>query len=335
MRRGAVLLVLANLAVIAGLAVAVPDLMVSPGRLVEGHRDVQRDCFACHTAFAGTPTAKCIACHDPQEIGRAGPVEAVAAGALAQPGASRMPGDAAPPFHGALEDTTCTRCHSDHRGRRAETVQGPAFAHGLLTEARRADCAGCHAAPQNDTLHANTRVTCQSCHDTEGWTPAGFAHDRLAADAPSDCTACHRAPKDSLHAHSSGACAVCHGLDTWVPAIFEHRYLARDARRDCTACHSADEPADALHAGTDGPYCGACHGTRAWEPARFEHWHYFPLHGDHAAACDTCHRSTDFRQYTCYGCHAHDRRSVRFEHDEEDVAADSDCVDCHRHGEDD
>lgn len=335
MRRGAVWLILANLTVIAGLAVAFPDLMVSPGKLVDGHQKVQRDCFACHTAFAGTPMSKCTSCHEPERIGRKNSEDNGRKHTQAQQVDVNLSRNESPAFHNALEDQTCTRCHTDHQGPAAATVSGSNFAHDLLADGRRENCRSCHAAPDNDTLHANTDSACRTCHDTDGWTPASFTHDQLASSAPTECTACHAQPDDTLHANSSTTCAVCHGLDRWVPATFRHRHLDGQAQRDCAACHRDDEPANALHAGTEGPYCGACHNTRAWQPADFDHWRYFTLRGEHNAACDTCHRSNDFKDYTCFSCHAHDRRSVRFEHEEEHVSAGSDCVECHRRGEDD
>lgn len=335
MPRGAVWLILANLTVIAGLAVAFPDQVVSPGKLVDGHQKVQRDCFACHTAFAGTPTSKCTSCHDPERIGRGKSATDGRRDVQARQVDVTFPADGSPAFHSALEDQTCTRCHTDHEGRAASSASGPTFAHDLLADRRREDCRSCHAGPGNDTLHPNTEAGCRTCHETDAWTPASFEHDRLASSAPTECTACHARPEDSLHADSRPTCAVCHGLDAWVPATFRHRHLDGRAQRDCAACHREDEPADALHAVTEGPYCGACHETRAWEPASFEHWRYFPLRGAHEAACDTCHPRNDFKQYSCFGCHAHDRRSVRFEHEEERVSADADCVDCHRRGTDD
>lgn len=203
---------------IGALAVIFPDAMVGPGDLVAGHAEIRGDCFACHTAFAGTQTRKCTNCHEPARIGH--------------------------------------------------------------------------------------------------------------ADAPTDCTACHTAPDDAPHKAVTDACASCHGLDRWTPAMFRHDRLASATKRDCAGCHAEAEPADALHRGTKGRYCGACHGTDAWEPARFDHWREFALVGPHNADCETCHRSNDFQQYTCYGCHEHARRSVRFAHEGE-VAATSDCARCH------
>ena len=70
MKRGAVLLVIAaNLLVLVALAFAYPHLMVSPGPLVGDHAELTKNCFACHAAFRGASSERCVVCHALPDIG--------------------------------------------------------------------------------------------------------------------------------------------------------------------------------------------------------------------------------------------------------------------------
>ena len=42
-----------NLIVLAVLAFVYPHLMVGPGKLIPGHKQLEADCFACHAPFTG------------------------------------------------------------------------------------------------------------------------------------------------------------------------------------------------------------------------------------------------------------------------------------------
>jgi hypothetical protein len=47
------ILLAANLIVLAVLAFVYPHLMVGPGKLIPGHRQLDADCFACHAPLRG------------------------------------------------------------------------------------------------------------------------------------------------------------------------------------------------------------------------------------------------------------------------------------------
>ena len=53
-----------------GLMYWFPHSTISPGELVEGHQNLNSDCFACHTAFKGISNEKCISCHKLSDIGK-------------------------------------------------------------------------------------------------------------------------------------------------------------------------------------------------------------------------------------------------------------------------
>jgi hypothetical protein len=95
------------------------------------------------------------------------------------------------------------------------------------------------------------------------------------------------------------------------------------------AAHIHTAPTDPLHRQISGD-CSQCHTTTQWTPATFDHAKYFVLDSDHNAACATCHVRSDYRNYTCYGCHEHTIENVRREHIKGGIRDFSNCVSCHR-----
>lgn len=216
------LILAANLGAIAILAFAYPHLMVGPGKLIPGHKQLEADCFACHAPLTGSSSERCASCHKPAEIGR-----------LTTKGLPLLKPLTKTPFHQKLVSKDCVACHSDHSGVKRYREQGR-FNHALL---------------QKDTL--------------------------------GQCQSCHKLPTDSLHRQISGNCSQCHNQNKWTPATFDH-----------------DK--------------------------------YFVLDRDHHARCVTCHEGSDYKIYTCYGCHEHTPASIRREHIEEGIRNFSNCVKCHR-----
>ena len=43
----------ANIIAITVLVFIYPQLMIAPGKLIPGHKQLDTDCFACHTPFRG------------------------------------------------------------------------------------------------------------------------------------------------------------------------------------------------------------------------------------------------------------------------------------------
>ncbi|MBK9363205.1 MAG: hypothetical protein IPM99_19915 [Rubrivivax sp.] len=124
-----------NLVVLVALAFAYPHLMISPGPLVKGHEDLVTDCFACHAAWRGASTSRCIECH-----------------AVADVGLKTTKGVAIPSrtvkvsFHQELVEQDCMACHSDHQGPKLTKRSRKPFSHALLKVAVKEQCATCHAA---------------------------------------------------------------------------------------------------------------------------------------------------------------------------------------------
>ncbi len=352
----------ANLVLLLLLTIFLPQYMIQPGRLMEAHRALETDCFACHVPFVGSRPARCIQCHKPAEIGL-----------VTTKGVPIGNEQKLIPFHQDLIEKDCVACHSDHKGVQAfypiarfshnllqagsgERCEGchrrpeddlhrqiagscgqchtreawtPAtFSHDLLAPGPRERCVGCHLGPEDD-LHSQVGDKCGACHTEKAWTPVTFNHDRLEPRLRGRCVACHRGPGDALHRQVGDKCGACHSEKSWTPATFSHDRLEPRLRARCQTCHR--RPGDTLHRQVVGN-CGQCHNKKAWTPATYNHDRFFRLDRNHRATCNTCHRNSDFTRYTCYGCHAHSRSGIRAEHREEGIVQYENCVKCHRSG---
>lgn len=110
----------ANLIAIAILAFVYPNLMVGPGKLISGHRQLESDCFACHAPLLGADSKRCVSCHKPADVGR-----------LTTTGLPVLKPLSSTPFHQRLASQDCVACHSDHAGVKRYRQQGR-FNHALL-----------------------------------------------------------------------------------------------------------------------------------------------------------------------------------------------------------
>ena len=170
-----------NLAALVLLAIFLPHLMVSPGKLIDAHTELATDCFACHTPFVGSKPEKCIACHEVAEIG----IKTTKGLAIDKEEKNVA-------FHQKLTEEDCVACHSDHKGVQAFRPIGQ-FSHQLLEPAVEKQCDSCHVNP-GDALHQKIEGNCGSCHTQTRWTPATFEHDkyfRFDKDHRTDCKTCH------------------------------------------------------------------------------------------------------------------------------------------------
>lgn len=229
MKRPVLLVVIVvNLALLVGLAFIYPHLMVSPGPLVKGHAELATDCFACHTAWRGASSERCITCHAVAEIGL-----------MTTQGLPIAGGTLKGSFHQELIVGDCMACHSDHQGPKLTQRSRKPFSHGLLKPTVRETCATCHVAPK-DTVHRALKVECSKCHESMAWRPAHFDHALLAPAELGRCESCHSAPTDRLHRQIQGGCVSCHQSAAWKPATFDHDkhfVLDRDHSASCDTCH--------------------------------------------------------------------------------------------------
>ena len=190
--------------------------------------------------------------------------------------------------------------------------------------------------------HAGLASDCFACH-----TPFRGA-------APERCVSCHKVAEIGLRttrglplsprpsrppfhqALSATDCLACHAehLGAHPPASlgpsFDHGLLQPALRGRCETCHAP--PRDRLHVQITAG-CAQCHKTTAWTPAAFDHDRYFRLDGAHATPCATCHVNSDFKRYTCFGCHEHTPAGIRARHEREGIRNIDNCVRCHRSGD--
>jgi hypothetical protein len=233
----------------------------------------------------------------------------------------------------------CLTCHTPYLGAPAAkcVLCHPLDSIGLQ---RRQTTAAAEPRPVLAGMHRSfVRTDCLECHtdhagpDLRGATRA-FSHEALSSDFLQRCTGCHEGnrPADSLHAQATAECSACHGTGAWKPTTFRHEALSAGSLQRCSGCHESKRPRDTLHQ-QGGGECGACHVTRAWTPASFTHGDFFVLDGNHQARCVTCHTEpSNYRVYTCYGCHEHSEARIASKHREEGIGNFGDCVRCHRSG---
>jgi len=267
------------------------DALVMPGKVIKGHAVLESDCKNCHVAFKKSAQRElCLDCHDHR---------AVAADIAAGRG-----------YHGRLKDTTCSACHTEHKGRDVNIAKldEAAFDHTLTDFALRGG-------------HAASKVKCRDCH----------APNVKFRDAPSDCHSCHK--KDDVHKGGLGkACVNCHDDTSWKKIRFDHSKTDypldgchvnveckachidnrfKPTPKDCYSCHRGDDNKKG-HKGMFGKKCESCHVTESWTASKFDHRRdtRYPLLGKHRPLkCDACHKGDVYTEKlgnACIGCHAKD-----------------------------
>lgn len=215
-----------NLVALAALAFIYPDLMVSPGKLVAGHKLLEGDCFACHAPFTGASSTRCTSCHKPADIGRLTTTGAV----LTKPATKAA-------FHQELNSHDCVACHSDHAGVK-RFARARSFDHTLLKQATRDQCQSCHKTP-TDALHKQITGNCLQCHTQEQWTPATFDHNKhfvLDRDHNTSCVTCH--------VRNDYSRFTCYGCHEHTPDNIRREHIKEGISKfdDCVECHrSANE----------------------------------------------------------------------------------------------
>jgi hypothetical protein len=265
-----VTVIVLNLLALMALVFVFPDLMVSPGPLVKGHAELAKDCFACHAAWRGASSERCVECHAVADIG-------LRTTKGVQIAAETIKGS----FHQELLEQDCMACHSDHQGPQLTNRSRKPFSHLLLKDSVRERCASCHAAPK-DNVHRDISIECGQCHQLNAWTPANFDHDMLDTTSLERCESCHHAPVDPLHRQIQGSCHSCHKTVAWKPATFDHNeYFVLDSHHDvaCGKCHKNNDY---------NRY--TCYGCHAHSPASIRSEHLEEGIRDFED-CVECHRS--------------------------------------------
>ncbi|MBP6628405.1 MAG: hypothetical protein KA297_03185 [Kofleriaceae bacterium] len=310
-------------------AASAQDLLKSsPGELASSHAalDTPDQCGACHEADNSITSAKCLGCHDHQDLrGRIAKGEGLHVSVK-------------------VKGVACKLCHQDHRGRKFDLMGWralggmKAFDHDLAGWPLRgkhaaSDCADCHktvnkqglrtflgteptcgACHQKEQPHGDIRKThqrCERCHGEAAWkpqrSPLDFDHDDKAQAAmPLEGT------------HEDVACAKCHPKSAFRLPKYDG---------SCGLCH--ESPHDGQLFSTKK--CQLCHSPafRSLDEVRFDHRKDagYALQGKHAELpCEQCHRkSLGKRKPTpgCEKCHADDNKhGARFDKFPE-------CATCH------
>jgi len=215
------LVLAANLIAIAMLAFTYPNLMVGPGKLIPGHKQLETDCFACHAPLLGASSERCVSCHKPAEIGR-----------LTTTGQPVSKPLTSTPFHQKLTTQDCIACHSDHAGVKRFRPHRH-FNHALLQKATLDQCQSCHKAPA-DALHRQISGNCSQCHNQNKWTPATFDHSKyfeLDRDHNASCVTCHTGNDYSRY--------TCYGCHEHTPDNIRREHIEEGIRDfdNCAECH--------------------------------------------------------------------------------------------------
>jgi len=187
------------------------------------------------------------------------------------------------------------------------------------------NCFACHAPLRGAS--AERCITCHAPADIGLRTTKGVPIKTVSASAASQM-------KVSFHQSlTEQNCMACHSdhagpnLTQRSRKLFSHALLRTEIRDRCEACHSA--PRNNMHQNLSAG-CGQCHTPSAWKPASFEHDKFFVLDRDHDVSCATCHTTTAFSKYTCYGCHEHTPANVARKHIKEGIQNFDNCAACHR-----
>ncbi len=219
-------LLAANLIALTILVFVYPNLMVGPGKLIPGHKQLETDCFACHAPLTGASSQRCVTCHKPGEIGRLTTVGLPVSKPLTST-----------PFHQKLVSEDCVACHSDHAGVKRYRVEGR-FNHTMLQRTTRNQCQGCHKSP-SDSLHKPISGNCSQCHNQNKWLPVTFVHNKYFAldrDHNTRCAICHVRNDYSRY--------TCYGCHEHSPYNIRGEHIEEGIRYydNCVECHrNADE----------------------------------------------------------------------------------------------
>ena len=269
------------------------EILLMPGKVIEGHAKYETDCGKCHT----TKTFKkedlsplCLDCH-----------KEIRADVKDKKG-----------FHGRLKtgpNAGCRTCHTDHKGRDADIIKfdPQTFNHDQTDYPLRdrhtavpckschepkkkyreakSDCNSCHSkqSPHGEGM-GKLAKECQSCHVEQGWKTIKFDHDK-------------KTKYNLTGKHKTTACVACHANERYAKTP-----------KDCFSCHRLND----VHAGTNGKDCKKCHATTSWKKLSFDHDTDtdFPLRGKHADInCRACHKDDAFKdklKTTCISCHKND-----------------------------
>lgn len=252
-------------------------------------------------------------------------------------------------IHQSSDFQNCDRCHNNADwmvGNINEVHQQSRFP--LVGAHRQADCYDCHKAGNVFELNRVMSLECLSCHNTEYYATTSPNH--IEAGYSTNCETCHSVGANDWAAdgidhsffpliggHDNVRCFDCHG---------EGPFEAINS--SCVSCHLGDynNSTNPNHQSLGfSTNCEQCHTTDVgWSPARFTNHdaRSFPIYsGAHRGEwdkCTDCHTNpSDYQQFSCINCHAHNKSAMNRKHDDERgyVYESSACYSCHPRGRED
>lgn len=237
----------------------------------------------------------------------------------------------------------CFACHSIGSG----APSGKCITCHKLTNIGIVNVAGLTIAKPNtktNLLHKSIKdIKCYYCHTEHNGlskenATLNFTHSVLPKQMLNNCADCHidKKPDNKIHNYISSDCSNCHSTEKWERAEFKHTLLG-DKQNDCRSCHINKIPDDGFHKVLETTVqCLQCHNTNAWKPSTFDHKKYFKFDENHPSDCKSCHSTKDnYKSYTCYNCHEHQPSRISEKHLEEGIKNFTNCVKCHRSGNED
>lgn len=264
-----------------------------PGEVIQGHAKYENECKNCHVILdKSAQTRLCQDCH--KDI--AGDIKTKSG------------------LHGHLDNLTCNRCHTEHKGRGANIapLDKDKFDHARTGF----KLGGAHASP---------KLKCEGCH----------APKKKFREASRECVECHR--KDDEHKGNLGPkCGNCHNDKTWKEAQFDHEKTrfpllgGKHAEVKCKECHldktykqtpltcngcHKQEDQEKGHKGRYGTKCETCHSDKGWKEIKFNHdtdTHYVLKAKHRQVKCNSCHLPEKGLLYgqklstKCVACHRKD-----------------------------
>lgn len=289
------------------LAAGVSTAQISPGPLSKAHRSLSgpTQCTSCHRVGAGSANFKCQECHTE-----------IASRIAAKRGLHAT--------FGAISESQkeCVSCHSEHNGENfAITHWDPTpgrFDHSktsYLLEGKHTglECAKCHT-PQHIPSESRRELASKDL----GHTYLGLSRA---------CVTCH---EDKHKGRLGQNCLQCHNFNEWKGVSMERQFDHSRTRYPLTGLHSqvacqkchtpgADgqpkysglvfDRCNACHTdphrGTMAGTCESCHRTSGWKQvssqalsAKFDHSKTaYPLLGKHTSVrCEGCHVGADFKR---------------------------------------
>ncbi len=178
--------------------------------------------------------------------------------------------------------------------------------HVTFKGAQSEKCAQCHIPEKIGVFKANSQII------NQGKKRLSF-HAKLNADS---CISCHKEHQGRFTLRQT--------------VRFSHEMLGINDTKSCMECHQ--KPTNSIHQQAS-QNCGRCHNPTNWASVDIDHNTYFQFDRDHQTDCSTCHPGSNYRKYTCYGCHEHSPRKIEREHVKEGIHDYENCAECHRSGD--